>query len=111
MKRPTGPGTKQTAPLSKRPPRTFDLQSFLESNGVAGRSTTYADSAIIYSQGEVAADVLYIQDGAVELSVLSKRGKEAVVGIMAKGDFLGEGCRSPMVGTTRSRINFFMNKF
>ena len=92
MTRPAGPEKKQTPPITKRPPRIFDFQSFLDSNGVAGRTSTYADSAIIYSQGEVAADVLYIQAGAVKLAVLSKRGKEAVVGILTKGDFFGEGC-------------------
>jgi CRP/FNR family transcriptional regulator, cyclic AMP receptor protein len=86
------PAAKETALLPKRAPRIFDLQSFLDSNGVVGQSTTYADDALIYTQGDVAADVLYIQEGAVKLTVLSKRGKEAVVGILAKGDFFGEGC-------------------
>jgi CRP/FNR family cyclic AMP-dependent transcriptional regulator len=83
---------KQTPPLTKRPPRIFDLQSFLDSNGVPRRTVTYADGAIVYSQGDVAGDVLFIQEGAVKLAVLSKRGKEAVVGILARGDFFGEGC-------------------
>jgi CRP/FNR family cyclic AMP-dependent transcriptional regulator len=82
----------QVTSVSKRPPRSFDFQSFLDANGVAGRLATYADSAVIYSQGDAAADVLYIQDGSVKLTVLSKRGKEAVVGILPKGDFFGEGC-------------------
>jgi CRP/FNR family cyclic AMP-dependent transcriptional regulator len=86
------PAKKQTPPLAKRLPRIFDLQSFLDSNGVARRIATYADSAVIYAQGDAAGDVLYIQEGAVKLAVLSKRGKEAVVGILAKGDFFGEGC-------------------
>ena len=104
---PAGPAKRQTAPLTKRPPPVFDLQSFLESSGVGGRVTTYADGARIFSQGDVAADVLYIQKGAVKLAVLSKRGKEAVVGILAKGDFFGEGCLAgqPLRIASASAIN------
>jgi CRP/FNR family transcriptional regulator, cyclic AMP receptor protein len=83
---------KQTPPLTKRPPRIFNLQSFLDSKGVNRRIVSYADGAVIYSQGDVAGDVLYIHEGAVKLAVLSKQGKEAVVGILARGDFFGEGC-------------------
>ena len=46
----------------------------------------------MFSQGDPATDVLYIQDGAVRLSVLSKTGREAVIGMLGPGDFFGEGC-------------------
>ena len=52
----------------------------------------HARGSTIFSQGDRAAHVLYIQDGAVRLSVLSKTGKEAVVAILGPGDFFGEGC-------------------
>src|SRR5690242_4359349 len=91
-RRTAGPSNKSTAPITRRLPRIFDFQSFLDANGFAGRTATYPDNATIYLQGAIAGDVLYIQEGAVKLSVLSKRGKEAVVGILAKGDFFGEGC-------------------
>jgi len=52
----------------------------------------YARSAVIFSQGDPAADVFYIQQGSVKLSVLSRTGKEAVVAILGPGDFFGEGC-------------------
>src|ERR1044071_730155 len=86
------PPRQRTAPLIRRSPGIFDFQSFLEANDVARRIATYVDSAAIYSQGDVATDVLYIQEGAVKLAVLSKRGKEAIVGILVQGDFFGEGC-------------------
>src|SRR5688500_14363938 len=70
----------------------FDLQSFLDSAGVARTIREYARSAVIFSQGEAAADVFYLQQGSVKLSVLSRTGKEAVVAILGKGDFFGEGC-------------------
>ena len=52
----------------------------------------YARSAVVFAQGDPAADVFYIQQGSVKLSVLSRTGREAVVGILGPGDFFGEGC-------------------
>ncbi len=70
----------------------FDLRIFLDSAGVARRITKYPRSAVVFAQGDPAADVLYIQQGSIKLSVLSRTGKEAVVGILGAGDFFGEGC-------------------
>jgi len=70
----------------------FDLQTFLDSAGVARTIRKYARSAVIFSQGDVATDVFYIQNGSVKLSVLSRTGKEAVVAVLSQGDFFGEGC-------------------
>ena len=46
----------------------------------------------IFTQGDPATDVFYLQQGSVKLSVLSRTGKEAVVAILGPGDFFGEGC-------------------
>jgi len=70
----------------------FDLHTFLDSAGIARRINKYARSAIVFSQGDPAADVFYLQKGSVKLSVLSRTGKEAVVAILSPGDFFGEGC-------------------
>src|SRR3982751_5273401 len=70
----------------------FDLTTFLDSAGVSRRVTKYARSAVVFSQGDPAVQVFYVQKGTVKLSVLSKGGKEAVVGILSPGDFFGEGC-------------------
>jgi len=70
----------------------FDLQSFLDSAGVARKIAKYPRSAVIFSQGDAATDVCYLQQGSVKLSVLSRTGKEAVVAILGPGDFFGEGC-------------------
>ena len=75
-----------------QPPPSFDLRTFLESAGVARRITKYPRSAVLFSQGDPATDVFYIQHGSVKLSVLSRTGKEAVVAILGVGDFFGEGC-------------------
>jgi CRP-like cAMP-binding protein len=70
----------------------FELRRFLDSAGVKRKITKYPRSAIVFSQGDEADDVFYIQLGRIKLSVLSKTGKEAVVAILGPGDFFGEGC-------------------
>jgi CRP-like cAMP-binding protein len=81
---------KVVSPALPFPP--FDLQAFLDSAGVARTIRRYATSAVIFSQGDAATDVFYIQHGSVKLSVLSRRGREAVVAVLGQGDFFGEGC-------------------
>ncbi len=70
----------------------FNVQAFLDSAGVARKIVEYRRSHKIYSQGDPAASVMYIQNGGVKLSVVNAVGKEAVVGILGPGDFFGEGC-------------------
>jgi CRP-like cAMP-binding protein len=74
------------------PPPPFDLDAFLDSGGAGGTVRKYARSAVIISQGDHATDVFYVRQGRVKLSVLSRTGKEAVVAILSRGDFFGEGC-------------------
>jgi CRP-like cAMP-binding protein len=81
-------GTRLRQP---RPPR-FDAQEFLDTAGVKRTIATFPAAAAIFSQGDPATDVLYIQDGGVRLSVLSKTGREAVIAMLGPGDFFGEGC-------------------
>ena len=82
----------RNASSSPAKPLAFDLKRFLASAGIARGIRTYKRSAVIFSQGDVAADVFYIQSGSVKLSVLSRTGKEAVVAVLGQGDFFGEGC-------------------
>jgi len=70
----------------------FNAQAFLDSSGVARRIVEYRKSQKIYSQGDSAKCVFYIQNGGVKLSVVNEVGREAVVAILASGDFFGEGC-------------------
>jgi CRP/FNR family cyclic AMP-dependent transcriptional regulator len=72
--------------------RVFDLHIFLETAGIARRIDTFQKSAKIYSQGDPAKGVNYIQKGGVRLSVIGQGGKEAVVALLGPGDFFGEGC-------------------
>ena len=83
---------RQSNPRPAQPLPPFDLHKFLDSAGIARKISKYRRSAVIFSQGDPATDVFYIQEGSVKLSVLSRTGKEAVVGMLGPGDFFGEGC-------------------
>jgi CRP/FNR family cyclic AMP-dependent transcriptional regulator len=70
--------------------RAFSLEAFLRSTGARKKVAIYHPTDMIFSQGDVADSVLYIQEGVVRLSVLSHGGKEAVVAMLGPGDFFGE---------------------
>jgi CRP-like cAMP-binding protein len=70
----------------------FDAQAFLDSAGVTRKVRKFKRAEIVYSQGDAAKSVMYIQEGGVKLSVVSEGGKEAVVAMLGPGDFFGEGC-------------------
>ncbi len=77
---------------AQKPSELFDPKAFLASAG-AGRSLRhYRPKQAIFSQGERADTVFYIQEGTVRLSVVSTHGKEAIIALLGSGDFLGEGC-------------------
>jgi CRP/FNR family transcriptional regulator, cyclic AMP receptor protein len=69
----------------------FDAKAFLESAGIARRIVVYRRAEVIFTQGDPSTHVLYLQDGRVKLSVLSKAGREAVVAMLGPGEFFGEG--------------------
>jgi CRP-like cAMP-binding protein len=76
---------------SKQPPR-FNPKTFLTQVG-GGRTTLQCrKNQIVFSQGDAANAVFFIQEGQVKLSVVSQQGKEAVVAILEQGNFFGEGC-------------------
>jgi CRP/FNR family cyclic AMP-dependent transcriptional regulator len=70
----------------------FDSKAFLGRAGPGKTVERYGKNRKIFSQGEIADSVFYIQKGKVKITVLSEHGKEAVVGIVAEGQFFGEGC-------------------
>jgi CRP/FNR family cyclic AMP-dependent transcriptional regulator len=82
---------KRSKNLSMKAP-AFDAQAFLDSAGVARKVREFKKKEAIFSQGDAAKNVLYIQKGAVRLSVVNETGKEAVVAVLGPGDFFGEGC-------------------
>ncbi len=74
-----------------KPRRPFDAEAFLESTGPARTVVKYRRGQLAFGQGDPADDVRYVQKGAIKVSVLSRIGKEAVIAILAPGDFFGEG--------------------
>ena len=71
---------------------TFDPQIFLAKVGTGKTMAELRRREIVFSQGDPADAVFYIQKGKIELKVLSQQGKEAILAILDVGDFFGEGC-------------------
>jgi CRP/FNR family cyclic AMP-dependent transcriptional regulator len=70
----------------------FDTEAFLTTMGAGRTVTAYKAKCYIFRQGTECDAVFYIQNGHVELSVVSQQGKERVVGMLGPGSFIGEGC-------------------
>jgi CRP/FNR family cyclic AMP-dependent transcriptional regulator len=71
--------------------REFDPNTFLATIGDAKKILSVPKKRRIFTQGDPADAVFYIQNGKVRLTVVSKTGKEATIGILTEGDFFGEG--------------------
>ena len=71
--------------------RDFDLHAFLATIGEGRKFVLFPKKRTIFAQGDAADAVFYLQTGKVRLTVVSKSGKEATIGILGDGDFFGEG--------------------
>src|SRR5579864_4540652 len=72
--------------------RLFDPSAFLTRAGLGRTVIDLKKKQTIFSQGDPADAVFYIQHGKVRLSVISSGGKEATIALLGAGDFLGEDC-------------------
>jgi CRP/FNR family transcriptional regulator, cyclic AMP receptor protein len=77
------------AKVKKRP---FNVKVFLSTVDGGRTVTTYGKDQMIFSQGDPADSVFYIQKGKLKIYVVSEEGKEAIVALPGTGDFFGEGC-------------------
>ena len=77
--------------MARRAKRAFDAEAFLNAPGVSKRLVDYPVGAVVFAQGDPCDTVLYVHHGSVKLGVVSRTGKEAVVGVVGPGDFFGEG--------------------
>ena len=77
---------------------SFDPKTFLAKVGEGRSIGSYSKDQVVFSQGDPADAVFYIQKGKVKVTVVSEQGKEAVVAILGAGDFFGEAC---LAGQTR----------
>src|SRR5580765_4302958 len=71
--------------------REFDPKKFLATIGEGRKAVAFPKKQTIFAQGDAADAVFYIQEGKVRLTVVSKAGKEATLGILSEGQFFGEG--------------------
>ena len=76
--------------IKRRP--SFDPKSFLAKVGEGRSIGKYRKDQIVFSQGDPADAVFYIQKGKTKVTVVSKQGKEAVVAVLGADEFFGEGC-------------------
>ena len=98
------PKTRSVEPKTRR---GFDVAVFLGATGPGRKVVKYRRGEVVFTQGDPASDIRYIQKGGVTLSVLSRTGKEAVVALLASGDFFGEGAlagQSIRIGTATAAV-------
>src|ERR1700690_4380811 len=70
----------------------FDPKTFLSTMDGSRKIAAFPKKQPIFTQGDSCDSVFYIQQGKVKLTVVSKAGKEATIGVLSEGDFFGEGC-------------------
>ncbi len=70
----------------------FDPKAFLTRIETGKTTRAYRNRQVVFSQGDAADAVFFVQSGKVKLTVVSTRGREAVIGILERGSFFGEGC-------------------
>jgi CRP-like cAMP-binding protein len=94
--------------MTRRKIRGFDIEAFL-GKIVTGKSLlTLEKKQTVFSQGDAADTVYYLQKGRIKLSIVSKNGKEATLALMGAGDFVGEECVAashPLRLTTATAIS------
>ncbi len=77
--------------LANKKSREFDPNTFLATIGEGRKNLTFEEKQGIFAQGDTADAVFYIQKGKVKLTVVSKTGREATIGMLRDGNFFGEG--------------------
>jgi CRP/FNR family transcriptional regulator, cyclic AMP receptor protein len=92
-----GPRRDQDAPRLEKKPKSLDPKTLLAKAGKGRSIAKCRKNQIIFSQGDIADAVFYIQKGKLKVSVVSDRGKEAVAAILGPDEFFGEAC---MAGQT-----------
>jgi CRP/FNR family transcriptional regulator, cyclic AMP receptor protein len=94
---PSHPNMKKTNGKKDGKANRLDPQKFLDTAGISRRIAEFRRNESVYTQGDAADSVMYIQKGGVKFSVVNGSGKEAVVAMFGPTDFFGEGC---MAGQT-----------
>jgi CRP-like cAMP-binding protein len=90
----------------KRAALAFDAEGFLTKIDSGKTTREYKNKQVVFSQGDAADAVFYLRNGKIKLTVVSTRGKEAVIGVLEAQSFFGEGCLAgqPLRMSTASAI-------
>jgi len=80
----------ETVAGKAKPP--FQIKRFLSEAGKGRTITAFSLNQVVFSQGDPANAIFYIQEGKIKITVISDTGKEAVIAVLSAGDFFGEGC-------------------
>jgi CRP/FNR family transcriptional regulator, cyclic AMP receptor protein len=80
-----------TPALEEKVP-AFDPSAFLAKTGKGRMMSKYSKDQLVFSQGEAADSVFYIQKGKIKITIVSQQGKEAVIAVLGPDEFFGEGC-------------------
>ena len=96
--------------MRKKATASFEPKTFLAKVGDGKAVSKYQKGQIVFAQGASADAVFYILKGKIKLTVVSERGKEAVVGLLGLGHFFGEGCLNghPQRVTTATAMEEFL---
>jgi CRP/FNR family cyclic AMP-dependent transcriptional regulator len=78
--------------IPKKRTAAFSFESYLAQPGNAGSVSKYRKSQVVFSQGDPADAIFYVQKGKLKITVVSERGKEAVAAILGPDEFFGEAC-------------------
>jgi|ERR1700683_1232496 CRP/FNR family transcriptional regulator, cyclic AMP receptor protein len=90
-------------PMAAKKPIKFDSQTFLSTIDGGRKIAAFSKKQTIFVQGDSSDAVFYIQKGKVRLTIVSKSGKEATIGILNGSDFFGEGCYCWLISARKER--------
>jgi len=94
--------------VARKAKATFDARAFLARADGGVTVSIYRKDQIVFTQGDPADAIFFIQEGKVKVSVVSQQGKEAVIAFLEAGDFIGEGCmtgRPHRISTARALLD------
>jgi CRP-like cAMP-binding protein len=78
--------------MGRKPTAAFDAKAFLTKAGTGRSVSPYRKKQVVFAQGDPADAVFYLERGQIKLTVVSEQGKSAIVAMLGRGDFFGEGC-------------------
>ena len=78
--------------MGRKPGTRFDAKAFLTRASTGRSVSAYRKREVVFAQGDPADAVFYLERGQIKLTVVSEQGKSAIVAMLGRGDFFGEGC-------------------